>query len=140
MATLSLINQHLAVLSGTTSLLLSQRVREAANPADRAGELLVTLPDPFAGLGGGATVYATAGVVPPQLSLIGNTVVRGTGPALAGVGYAIGVVSRSGDGRSVYRRLTFMVLGGASAPAPSAAPYMMDFRRASSARYAGAML
>lgn len=122
MVRLSLLRQRIAALLGTSSSLVSP-VSEVIDTAGAAGTPIVRLTDPFAGLDAGVTTHAVAGTVPPQLALDGATVVRGAARAVAGVIYRLTIVSRSGDGRSITRILTFIARGlDVDVPLPTPAP------------------
>lgn len=76
------------------------------------GTQIATLSDPFAGLGLGATTYATYGDVPGQLSLAGNVINKGATAATAGSSYSISVEATSGDGKQkIGTTLTFSAQG-----------------------------
>ncbi len=83
------------------------------------GIRIVTLDDPFAGMGLGLTTWETFGKRSPQLALFGATIVVGSEGFVAGIRYQIGVVAVSGDSRRrVSRVFSVMPLGDAGGDPP----------------------
>lgn len=77
------------------------------------GTTIGTLVDPYAGMGLGATTYATYGTVPAQLALSGANVNATSTPGVANTVYPISVLATSGDGtRKVGETVSFLSVAG----------------------------
>lgn len=106
------LDQRIAALEATNLTVSSSTFVSSAPPDAVIGELS----HPF----DGAETYTSLGTVPPQIRLVENRIVRGSGVATAGADYALKVRCTSADGaRETATTFTLSVVGTSVPAAPA---------------------